>query len=192
MRWRLTLLVAATTSAVVLAFLVPLALLLRSLAAERSIARVTTDAQNLAAFAATSDQDAVRNELRDNGKQRLGETTVFFPDGTALGEDTTEAVPSRVRNGLAFTDRQNGRATIYVPAVATGGTTIVRTKISSAELHRGVGQATWTLAGLGAVMLFVSAISADALARRVSRPIRDLAAAARWTRARLEPDAAGG
>ena len=42
MRWRLTLLVAATTSAVVLAFLVPLTLLLRSLAEERTIAAVTT------------------------------------------------------------------------------------------------------------------------------------------------------
>ncbi len=63
MRWRLTLLVAATTSAVVLAFLVPLALLLRSLAEERTIATVTTDAQNLAALAAGSGADAVRAEL---------------------------------------------------------------------------------------------------------------------------------
>jgi len=180
MRWRLTLLVAATTSAVVLAFLIPLALLLRSLAAERSIARVTTDAQNLAAFSAATDRDAVAQELRDNGKRRLGTTTVFFPSGGGdpIGDDAAEPLPDRVRQGMAVTDRSNGAATVYVPAVGTGGTTVVRTKISSAELSRGVGRATGILAGLGAVMLCVSAVAADALGRRVSRPIRELAAAA--------------
>src|SRR3954469_11551250 len=85
MRWRLTLLVAATTSAVVLAFLVPLTLLLRSLAEERTIATVTTDAQNLAALAAASGPNPVRNELAHGDPDRLGTVSVFLPDKTVIG-----------------------------------------------------------------------------------------------------------
>ena len=178
MRWRLTLLVLATTSAVVLAFLVPMALLMRSLAAERTIARVTTEAQNLAATAAGSDEVQMANELRASDGDRLGRTTVFFPQGKAVGANTKEPIPAQVENGSALTDRKNGAATIYVPAVTSRGTVVVRTRVTSAELHRGVGRAIGILAGLGTVMLGVSAVSADALARRVSRPIRELAAAA--------------
>ncbi len=48
MRWRLNLLAAATSSAVVLAFLIPLPLLLPSLAEERTLATITADATNTA------------------------------------------------------------------------------------------------------------------------------------------------
>ena len=180
MRWRLTLLVAATTSAVILAFLIPLALLLRSLAAERTIARATTEAQTMAASAATlGDEVTVLDEIRDSGEQKIGRTTVFFPDGHAVGENPNQPVPSSVRSGQALTDRNNGQATIYVPVVSgKDDITVVRTEISPAELHRGVGRATAILGVLGVVMLGVSAVAADALARRVSRPIRDLATAA--------------
>jgi|tagenome__1003787_1003787.scaffolds.fasta_scaffold20875566_2 signal transduction histidine kinase len=179
MRWRLTLLVAATTSAVVLAFLVPLTLLLRSLAEERTVATVTTDAQNLAALAAGSGANAARSQLSQAGPENLGTISVFMPDGTVIGKGGEDAGVRKAQNGLAFTDRTGGRAVIYAPAVdKDGGTTVVRTVISGGELHRGVDRATWILAGLGLLLLGLSVAAADTLARRVSAPIKDLAATA--------------
>ena len=179
MRWRLTLLVAATTSAVVLAFLVPLTLLLRSLAEERTISTVTTDAQNLAALAATSGADAVRAELDDLSQDRLGSITVFLPDGTVIGKVVNDPSVDRARKAVAFTQRANGRAVVYAPVVGQNGdVTVVRTEVTGGELHRGVNRATWILAGLGLLLLGLSVGAADTLARRVSAPIKDLAATA--------------
>src|SRR4051812_46592888 len=179
MRWRLTLLVAATTSAVVLAFLVPLTLLLRSLAEERTISTVTTDAQNLAALAATSGAGAVRAELDDLSQERLGSITVYLPNGTVIGTAVNDPAVAKARSAVAFTKRADGRAVVYAPVVGqNGAVTVVRTEVTGAELHRGVGRATWILAGLGLLLLGLSVGAADTLARRVSAPIKDLAAVA--------------
>jgi signal transduction histidine kinase len=179
MRWRLTLLVAATTSAVVLAFLVPLTLLLRSLAEERTIATVTTEAQNLAALAATAGGGAARSELEAVDRVRLGTVTVFLPNGTVIGKAGNDPNVAKAKQAVAFTSRSDGRAVVYAPVVGQGGNvTVVRTEISSSELHRGVDRATWILAGLGLLLLGLSVGAADTLARRVSAPIKDLAATA--------------
>jgi signal transduction histidine kinase len=175
MRWRLTLLVAATTSAVVLAFLVPLTLLLRSLAEERTITTVTTEAQNLAAVAAASGGNAVRAELNDPGTERLGTITVITPDRQVIGAPTNDPALNEALKGVAFTDRKDGRAVVYIPAVGKDGVAVVRTAVSGAELHRGVGRATLILAALGLLLLALSIGAADTLARRVSAPIRALA-----------------
>jgi signal transduction histidine kinase len=183
MRWRLTLLVAATTSAVVLAFLIPLALLLRSLAEERTIATVTNDAQNLASLAGSSGPAAAQAELLDTGAIRLGTTTVYLPGGVVLGEQINDPRVKKAQAGQAFTVRTGGGAVVYLPSAGTTpagtlGTTVVRTSITGAELHRGVARATWILAALGLLLLALSIGAADTLARRVSAPIKDLAAAA--------------
>jgi signal transduction histidine kinase len=182
MRWRLTLLVAATTSAVVLAFLVPLTLLLRSLAEERTIGVVTTDAQNLGAAAAQGGATAAKKDLADISPSQLGTVTVFLPSGEVIGDKTQTSDPAVVKardERMAFNDRQDGKVIVYVPQV--GGddrVTVVRTTISGSELHRDVARATWILAGLGMLLLGLSIAAADILARRVSAPIHALAAAA--------------
>ena len=55
MRRRVLLLVAATASLVLVAFLVPLALLVRTVAAERAVLAATADAQALTALVAVAD-----------------------------------------------------------------------------------------------------------------------------------------
>ena len=179
MRWRLTLLVAATTSAVVLAFLVPLSLLLRSLAEERTIATVTTDAQKLGALAVSAGPDVVRGELTNGDPDRIGTVGVFLPDGGVIGEASDDPDIRTARNGVALTRRHDGQAVVYAPAVAPDGKVIVvRTVVTGDELHRGVDRATWILAGLGLLLLSLSVGAADTLARRVAAPIKDLADAA--------------
>ena len=53
MRRRLALLVAATMSLVLIAFLVPLAILLRAVAADRAVTAATAEAQSLTSLVAT-------------------------------------------------------------------------------------------------------------------------------------------
>ncbi len=171
---------AATTSAVVLAFLVPLTLLLRSLAEERTITSVTTSAQNLAALAAASGPAAARTDLTESSSDHLGTTSIFMPDGTVIGQRVSDPAVGVARsNNEAFINRSGGHAVIYAPAQAgKDDVVVVRTAVSGQELHRGVGRATLILAALGLLLLVLSIGAADALARRVSAPIIDLAAAA--------------
>jgi len=185
MRWRLTLLVAATTSAVVLAFLIPLTLLLRSLAEERTLATVTSDATNLAQIAASSGAAGAGQEL-ENAKAKaknhdpLGTTSVYLPDGDVLGAQVPDDPDlARAKRGLAFTVHKDGHAVVWAPAPTTSeGVYVVRTEVSGSELHRGVSRASWILAALGTLLLGLSVGAADTLARRLSDPIKDLAAAA--------------
>ena len=176
MRWRLTVLVAATTSAVVLAFLIPLALLLRTLAEDRAVEAVTSEAQNVAALAAATGTDVDRHSLDDLGAERLGPTTVIFPDGSRIGAQADdEAQINRAKAGQAFNRKVGKDVVVYVPAVGGAGVTVVRTVVAEDQLHRGVGRATAILAGLGLFLLLVSVAAADRLARRLSAPIRALA-----------------
>ena len=79
-RAQLGILVAATTSLVLLAFLVPLGLLLRRTAEERAISAATQQAQSVAALVSLS-PDAPLAEVADGGAR----ITVFFPTAGSSG-----------------------------------------------------------------------------------------------------------
>jgi signal transduction histidine kinase len=59
---------------------------------------------------------------------------------------------------------------------AQGATTVIRTYVSDAELHRGVGRAWLILGMLGLALLLVGLLVADRLASALVRPISALAA----------------
>ena len=111
MRARLILVVGATSSLVLVAFLVPLALLLRSTAANRVLAAATVQAQALAPVVATNDEATLRAAVARANQPGTTVTTVFLPDGRVIGADvarsdavvrgtagesTTTAVPMRI------------------------------------------------------------------------------------------------
>ena len=77
MRRRLVLLVLATTSLVVVAFLVPLALLVRSSAADRAVSAAAVDIQALAPLVAAGDVAALDAAVKAAPRR----ITVFLPDG---------------------------------------------------------------------------------------------------------------
>ncbi len=86
MRRRISLLVAATTSAVVMSLVVPLCLLVSTLAEDRAMASADQEASNVAILVATVEDDErladVVSELDDSG----GTTTqVLTADGRQLG-----------------------------------------------------------------------------------------------------------
>jgi signal transduction histidine kinase len=173
-RRNLTLLVLACSSAVVLALVIPLSLLVGRLAQDRAVAAATQQAQSVALLIATGTPSDRLADVVALGDQRTGfRTSVVPPAGTTLGPAIAAVDLTRARAGEAFTTypRSGDGAEIFLPVAATGGTSVVRVGISTGDLRQGVNEARILLAGLGFGLVLVSLVAAVGLARRVSAPL---------------------
>jgi len=172
-RARLTLLVAATTSLVLLAFLIPLALLVRTVAEDRAVSRATGAAQALVPLVAAGD----RNAIAQAAAAAAYPITVFFPDGGQVGAPAARTPAVRLAaTGRSLTVRTSAGREIAVAVQGVGGTSVVRTAVPAGDLRRGVDRAWLLLAALGVVLIGVGLAVADRLARAVTRPITALSA----------------
>jgi signal transduction histidine kinase len=172
-RTRLTLLVAATTSLVLLAFLVPLALLVRTVAEDRAVSRATGAAQALVPLVAAGDRAAIAQAAGGAAYP----ITVFFPDGGQVGAPAVRTPAVRLAaTGRSLTVRTAAGREIAVAVQGAAGTAVVRTTVPAGELRRGVDRAWLLLAALGVVLIGVGLAVADRLARAVTRPITALSA----------------
>jgi signal transduction histidine kinase len=180
MRRRLAVLVSATMALVLIAFVVPLAVVLRVLAADRAMTAATSEAQQISAIVATSPSAA---SLRASVLQLISAdglpASVFLPDGkTVLGDPAprTRAV-LLAQQGHSFTAEAatGGREVLAAVGGLSGGTVVVRVFVSDAELSRGVPRAWLILAGFGLVLLALGVLAADRLVGTVTRPIGELA-----------------
>ena len=202
MRRRIAWLVAATTSAVVLAFVIPLGLLVKTLAEDRALTAAGQDVQQVAnalvaGGAGVGTDPAALEQLVtfvDDGSARS--VGVRLPDGTRVGgavpPDDTAAVAAAL-GGAGSTEVSDVGALVLLPVAVTGGNAVVASAVPSAELRAGVAQAWVTLAGLALGMLVLAVVVADRLGRWVSTPVTDVAATARRLRegdlsARVDPD----
>jgi len=186
MRRQISLLVAATTSAVILAFLIPLGLLVRTLAEDRAVAGANQEAQAVATLVAGVNDESQLKDLVVLVDQRSPRaTSILLPDGTLIGTVPPHLHPeavSRARAGEAFTLLGPDGAEVVVPVVTERGTVVVRTVVSAADLHQGVATAWLTFAGLGVALMAVAVVGAGQLGRRVSAPVSELAAVAHQLR----------
>lgn len=167
-RW-LALLVAATTSLVLIALLVPMALLIRAVAENGALVRATTAAESVVVAVGTP-------ELELTVSRVSLPLTVFLPDGRALG---TPAQPSDAvrlaQTGRSLTAQAPGGREVLVSARSSGGTAVIRVFVSDADLRRGVPQAWLALLVLGVGLVALGIVLADRLARAVTTPIAGLA-----------------
>lgn len=173
MRYRLVLVVTATASLVLVAFLVPLAMLVRSAAADRAVNAAVTQTQAVAPAIVAADRRSlpdVVNEANADGGYQL---TVFLPDGTSLGAPAPRSpAVAQAGTGSSLTvDTDGGREVLVAVAGRGEGTVVIRTFVSDADLRRGVGRAWLVLGLLGLGLLAVSVVVADQLARAVVRPL---------------------
>ena len=186
MRRRIFWLTAATTSAVVLSFVVPLCLLVRAIAEDRALAEAEQESRNVAVLVSGLGTDPQIGRLIAAVDQRsAASTSVVTPDGQVLGRPVPAAAGAagaadlrRARAGEAFTARDAQGARILVPIVTGDGTFVVRTDVPRAALHRGVTRAWVSIAALGLVLLALALLVATRLGRRVSTPVTELAAVA--------------
>jgi signal transduction histidine kinase len=197
MRRRVAWLVAATTSAVVLAFVIPLCLLVRTMAEDRGMASANQEARNVAILVSGLHDDPRLGQLISAVERRgPARTSVLTADGRVLGAPSpgmaTQPSVRRAAAGSAFTRVDGSGGEILVPVVGGSGTDVVRTTVSPAVLHRGVVRAWVGIGLLGLLLLVAAVVIADRLGRRVSTPVVALAEVAHRLRggeldARAEP-----
>jgi signal transduction histidine kinase len=187
-RRQLIVTVAAVVSMVLLAMLVPMAVLVRGYALEDRLSRAALEVQATETVVSGQDKGAVAQYVDAvNAAGDESRTTVLYPGGLGVGPDPGE--DSRVvearRTGQARVDDVDGGAEILVP-VALGGssarpeeTPVVRVLVREPGLGSGVARAWLLLATLGLVLLAGALVLADRLGRSFVRPLTELADRAR-------------
>jgi len=190
MRLRLVLLVLATTSLVLTAFLIPLALLIRTFAADRAVDSAVAQAQSLTSVVATVGGSTLALAVDQlNAATPDRPVTVFLPDGSTVGASAPVSDGVRLaRSGRSITDEVPGGLEVLVSvqglpgsasttAGSLGGTAVIRVFVPEALLRHGVVRAWLLLIAVGVGLLLLSVLVADRLARSLVRPLADLARA---------------
>ncbi len=183
MRRRLLAVVLATSSLVVVAFAIPLALLVRTVAEDRAVSAAERDAAALApVLAVTDDPDLIRSAVQrteTGADDRLG---VWLPDGTVLGaeEDEDDAIALAREAQVSFTREVDGTIEVLSPVVLGDDVVaVIRARVPAALRRSGVTSAWLALAGVALVLIIGAALVADRLARSLTRDASELAATAR-------------
>lgn len=170
----------AMASAVLVAFLVPLALLARTQAHDRALDGGRQDAQRIAALAGGATLDRPRLEAETLAvSDGARTTTVFLPDGSEIPEPAVRSVAVDLASlGRAVTAETDGGVEVLVPVATGGGLAVVRTFVPDAELTAGVGRTWALLGGAGVLLLAATAFAGDRIARRLARSTQDLSVVA--------------
>jgi signal transduction histidine kinase len=191
-RRTLALVSAAVTSMVAIAFLIPLAVIVRDVARDRAF----TSAQLAAAgiepvLAVTADRATLARAIASTQAGEAGQLALYLAGpqsadrlrGGALVGGPQHATSAELRQAVAagesFVALAPGGYVLFQP-VALGASRLAVTEVyvPSAEVSRGV-LASWAVMTAVAVALIgVSVLVADRLATRITRPARELAQAA--------------
>lgn len=191
MRRRLLLVVLAASTLVVVAFAVPLGLLVRTVAEDRAMAAAERDAAALApVLALTDDTDALTSAVErtsTGGEDRL---VVWLPDGRVIGEPgasdhgrtdvSTANSVALARTGLSFSEPIGDGVDVWTPVVLAGGqVAAIRAHVPDSLRRDGVVTSWIALGGVAVALVIGSGIVADRLARSLTRDAGDLADTAR-------------
>ena len=185
MRRSLLVTAAAAISMVLLAMLVPMAILVRSYALEDRLARAALEVQAVESVVSRYDDMGSVAVYVDRINDDDGHTqvTVLYPDGTGVGPDPGEdaRVLDARNTGRARVDDVARGSQILVP-VSRGGnsalpsqTPVIRVVVDEPGLTSVVGVAWGLLALLALALLAGSLVVVDRLGRSFVQPIRQLA-----------------
>lgn len=170
-------LVVATTSLVTFAFLIPLGLLVGTVAEYRAVSAATLQAESLVPVVSANDRRTVGLTVDQiNATSGGPAVTVFWADGSSAGPARSSAAVQLGLRGRSFSvDLPDGRQVLVSVQGATGNPAVITAFVTDRELHRGVLPARLLLAVLGVVMIGAGILVADRLARTIVRPITELA-----------------
>jgi signal transduction histidine kinase len=183
---------------VVIAFVVPLGLMVRNQARTRALNEAHQTARSVASGLAVASSLAVGLEssvvelvVATSGD---GTTSVFLADGTVIGAPAARSAAVLLSSGgRALTADAEGGVEVLIPVTGAGATVVVRTFVTDAALTEGVLPAGLALTALGLLMIAAGVVLADRLGRSLVRPVADLAGTARRMAsgdltARVKPD----
>jgi len=172
-RRQITLLVAATTSIVLLAFLLPAASLVARVAEARALDAGQAQVQFLTPTVGLADRNEVMTSLVGTTGD-LG-VAVRWVDGEWLGDHRgdDDTVPA-----TAVVQPGDDGTRLLQPVQRGTETALIEVFVPKERLRAGVTRTWLVLAGLGAVLLLLALLVADRLARSLTRPVTDLATTA--------------
>ncbi len=179
MRRSLILVTAGVTSMVVIAFLVPLAILVGALAFDRAVTGAEREAESIARLVAVLSPSAgTTGAALTIGEERLKElgASMILPDGSVYGVEVPDGEDLSVAlGGTAHRASVESGEAIYLPvAQSDGDVTVVRVVAPHDELTSGVRRSWLILAGLGVVLVGLAVLAADQFGRSIVRPVREL------------------
>lgn len=178
-RW-LSLYALSITSIVILAFLVPLAVLVRDLAVDRAMNAAEREAQTVARFAATIDLSPASLGVLEGTLAAAPDTTVMLSDGTVVGASLPVGVDitAAIELGQAYRQPLHDGEAVVVPVIRGDGPPwVIVIGVPDAVLTQGVASAWIVLGGLGVLLVGLAYVVADRMGRAVVEPINDLVAA---------------
>ncbi len=183
MRRRLIVTVAAAVTMVLVAMLVPMAVLMRGYALEDRLSRAALEVQATETVVAFGDRGSIAVYLDRINDDEGTSTTVLFPGGTeAIGPDPGESdqVREARETGLARVDDVAGGTQMLIP-VSLGSsadpaqTPVIRVIVDRPGLSSKLFGALLVLLLLGLGLLAGALLLADRLGRSFVQPIRSLA-----------------
>ena len=187
MRGRISWLVLATTSAIVMSFVIPLCLLVRTLAQDRAMSAADQAARNVALVMAGLNGDPqLGRYLASLGQGTTPSIAVLTTHGRSLGTTAdlrSDPEVQRARQGEGFQVVTEDGGAVLLPVVTSNGTAVVRASVSEHDLRRGVASAWAGIIGLGLLLLVLGWGIARQLGRRISEPLLEVAATAHQLRA---------
>lgn len=199
MRRSLIVTVAAAVTMVLLAMLVPMAVLLRDYALEDRLSRAALEVQATEAVVSRGDRELVTRYVEQVNAGDGVRTTVLYPGddpesdvGPDPGED--HRVVEARNTGRARIDDAGGGAEFLVPVSLGGGsagaadTPVVRVVVEPPGLESGIVRSLVVLLLLGLVLLLGALVLADRLGRSFVGPVRALAAYAGGLGSGRRPD----
>ncbi|CAM5737956.1 sensor histidine kinase [Streptomyces badius] len=193
MRWALVKVCLAVTAMVVIAFAVPLGLVIREMASDRAFSDAERQAGTIApTLSITTDREELTRAVLSTEPGDRGHLAVHVPapgkaaDGTggeALDIGTRRATPKDVETvrkagRASITEVAGGFALLQPTALSTGEIAVVEVFVPEGEVSHGVATAWLMLAGVGVALIVGSVAVADRLGVRMVQPAQRLAGAA--------------
>ncbi|MFE5819216.1 sensor histidine kinase [Streptomyces sp. NPDC056479] len=181
MRWALVKVCLAVTTMVVVAFAVPLGLVIREMARDRAFSNAEREAAAVApALSITTDRDQLERVVASAGSD--AGMAVHIPasgdtDAVDLGRQRAadDDIATVRRLGRASTTEVSGGSTLLQPvALSSGEIAVVEVYVPEAEVTNGLTTAWTVLAGVGLALIVGSVAVADRLGVRMVRPAQRL------------------
>ncbi len=182
MRWALVKVSLAVTAMVVVAFAVPLGLVIREMARDRAFSNAEREAAAVApALSITTEREQLERVVASAGSD--AGMAVHIPasgqenGGTDIGRQraTDEDIAAVREMGRASTTEVTGGSTLLQPvALSSGEIAVVEVYVPESEVTNGVGTAWAVLAAVGAALIVGSVAVADRLGIRMVQPAQRL------------------
>lgn len=189
MRWALVKVCLAVTAMVVIAFAVPLGLVIKEMARDRAFSDAERQAATIGpTLTITTDREELTRAVLSTEPGGRGRLAVHVPAADEPDSRRLEIGTRRATRHDLETVRTSGRASIsevaggsallQPTALGSGDIAVVEVFVPEGEVSNGVGTAWLMLAGVGIALIVGSVAVADRLGVRMVEPAQRLAGAA--------------